>query len=98
MKNWKKFAAIFAAGAMIMGTIPAYAETIPLPEEETESTTLADKQEITYVLSNEPDGIDPGVTNNSFAAVFLSNCFEGLATYDFRRKCDSGCGRELGHQ
>ena len=34
------------------------------------------------MLSNEPDGIDPGVTNNSFASTFLVNCFEGLVTYD----------------
>ena len=26
---------------------------------------LADAQELTFVLSNEPDGIDPNVTNNS---------------------------------
>ena len=35
-----------------------------------------------FVLNNEPDGIDPNVTNNSFATPFLSNCFEGLVTYD----------------
>ena len=39
-------------------------------------------QEITYALQNEPDGIDPSVTNNSFASPFLANCFEGLVTYD----------------
>ena len=39
-------------------------------------------QEITFVLNNEPDGIDPTVTNNSFAVPFLMNCFEGLVTYD----------------
>ena len=27
-------------------------------------------QEIIYALANEPDGIDPGVTNNSFASPF----------------------------
>lgn len=43
---------------------------------------LADAQELTFVLSNEPDGIDPNVTNNSFAVPFLVNCFEGLVTYD----------------
>ncbi len=43
---------------------------------------LADAQELTFVLSNEPDGIDPNVTNNSFAVPFLCNCFEGLVTYD----------------
>ncbi len=39
-------------------------------------------QEIVFALHNEPDGIDPGVTNNSFASPFLANCFEGLVTYD----------------
>jgi oligopeptide transport system substrate-binding protein len=39
-------------------------------------------QEIVFALQNEPDGIDPGVTNNSFASPFLANCFEGLVTYD----------------
>lgn len=43
---------------------------------------LADTQEMVFVLNNEPDGIDPNVTNNSFATPFLSNCFEGLVTYD----------------
>ena len=38
-------------------------------------------QEIIYALSNEPDGIDPGVTNNSFASPILNNVFEGLVTY-----------------
>lgn len=47
-----------------------------------ESAPLADTQELTFVLSNEPDGIDPTVTNNSFAVPFLANCFEGLVTYD----------------
>lgn len=39
-------------------------------------------QEIVFALHNEPDGIDPSVTNNSFASPFLANCFEGLVTYD----------------
>lgn len=46
------------------------------------SGDLAETQEITYVLNNEPDGIDPNVTNNSFASPFIINCFEGLVTYD----------------
>lgn len=50
--------------------------------EGTEEAALADAQEMVYVLNNEPDGIDPNVTNNSFATPFLSNCFEGLVTYD----------------
>ena len=38
-------------------------------------------QEITYALANEPDGIDPGITNNSFASPILNNVFEGLVAY-----------------
>lgn len=49
-------------------------------EEPVADATVA--QELTFVLSNEPDGIDPTVTNNSFAVPFLCNCFEGLVTYD----------------
>lgn len=44
--------------------------------------TAADAQEMTFVLNNEPDGIDPNVTSNSFAVPFLVNCFEGLVTYN----------------
>ena len=52
-------------------------------EEETAGeAALADAQELTFVLNNQPDGIDPNVTNNSFATPFLINCFEGLVTYD----------------
>ncbi len=39
-------------------------------------------QEMTFVLCNEPDTIDPGITSNSFAVPFLINCFEGLVTYN----------------
>ena len=39
-------------------------------------------QEITYSLYSQPDGIDPGITNNSFASDILANAFEGLMTYD----------------
>ncbi|ONI39619.1 peptide ABC transporter [Candidatus Epulonipiscium fishelsonii] len=39
-------------------------------------------QEMTFVLSNLPDGLDPGVTDNSFSKYVLYNTFEGLVTYD----------------
>ncbi len=39
-------------------------------------------KEITYSLYSQPDGIDPGITNNSFASDILANAFEGLMTYD----------------
>ncbi len=80
----KRLAALLLGGCMLASALPVYAqEMLPDVEEVTgEDAPLADTQEITYVLSNEPDGIDPGITNNSFASVFLVNCFEGLATYD----------------
>lgn len=55
------------------------------------SGTAAGKQEMTFVLSNEPDGIDPGITNNSFAQYVILNCFEGLVTYDADGSVVPGC-------
>ena len=54
-------------------------------EAATETSAEIDSdaaQELTFILSNIPDGLDPGVTNNSFAQYVLTNCFEGLVTYD----------------
>ena len=53
-------------------------------EEEAaeEVEAAAEAQELTFVLNNEPDTIDPTITNNSFAVPFIMNCFEGLVTYD----------------
>lgn len=61
--------------------------------EATASTTPAADvaQEMTFVLSDEPDGIDPTVTNNSFAMYVLCNCFEGLVTYDPSGSIVPGC-------
>jgi len=38
-------------------------------------------QTMTFALQDTPDGIDPTVTNNSFAMPILDNAFEGLVTY-----------------
>lgn len=62
----KKFLCLMLCLAMVLMLSFAMAEPV---------------QEITYALSNEPDGIDPGVTNNSFASPILNNAFEGLVTY-----------------
>lgn len=80
----KKLAALLLSGCLCVSAVPVYAQEMLPDLEETEDVdaTLSDTQEITFVLSNEPDGIDPGITNNSFASTFLSNCFEGLVTYD----------------
>ena len=56
------------------------AATTAAPASTTPAADVA--QEMTFVLSDEPDGIDPTVTNNSFAMYVLCNCFEGLVTYD----------------
>ena len=53
----------------------------PSPTDTSNTPDPNTPQELTFVLSNEPDGLDPGVTNNSFATPFLTNCFEGLVTY-----------------
>ncbi len=37
---------------------------------------------ITFALQSEPDGYDPGITNNSFASPFMTQLFEGLVTYN----------------
>lgn len=46
------------------------------------SEASAAAQEMTFVLNNIPDGLDPTVTNNSFSQYVILNCFEGLVTYD----------------
>ena len=56
------------------------AATTAAPASTTPAADVA--QEMTFVLSDEPDGIDPTVTNNSFAMYVLCNCFDGLVTYD----------------
>ena len=57
----------------------------------TEPTEAETAQELTFVLSDEPDGIDPTVTNNSFAMYVLTSCFEGLVTYDSTGSIVGGC-------
>ena len=44
--------------------------------------TAEPKQELVFALQNQPDGIDPSITSNSFASPFLLNVFEGLVTFD----------------
>lgn len=45
---------------------------------------------LTFVLHNEPDGIDPNVTSNSFASPFLSNAFEGLVRTNRENSLEPG--------
>ena len=89
----KRLSFLLAVGMIIASAFPGVAGATTIDdlmqagtegaEEETAGeAALADAQEITFVLNNQPDGIDPNVTNNSFATPFLINCFEGLVTYD----------------
>lgn len=68
-----------ACGGKDPGNIGDVSSAAPSAAPSAEATGA---QELTFVLSNEPDGIDPTVTNNSFAQCILANCFEGLVTYD----------------
>ena len=50
--------------------------------QEEAATSGEAEQVLTFALQNEPDGIDPGITNNSFASPILYNAFESLVVYD----------------
>ena len=93
----KKLGLTLAAGlmcaAMLAGCGGSSSETEPqtigeptsAAEESAQETATAEPtgaQELTFVLNNEPDSLDPSYTNNSFASPFLANLFEGLVTYD----------------
>ena len=49
------------------------------------------EQKLVFALQNEPDGIDPGITNNSFASPILYNTFEGLVSYAGDNSIVGGC-------
>ena len=88
MKKSLKFVALMIASVMLLSSCGGNAKTPEEPtktgEQTVEQTAKENDSEksITFVLHNEPDGIDPNVTSNSFASPFLTNCFEGLVTYN----------------
>lgn len=84
MKKMVKWIALFLCLAMIFVgcSTPKTEETGESSGSGESGEVQASAQELTFVLHNEPDGIDPNVTSNSFASPFLSNCFEGLVTYN----------------
>lgn len=57
------------------------AETPDADDDEVAAEPAAE-QDITFVVSNEADGLDPNITNNSFSSPYLTNLFEGLVTYN----------------
>lgn len=98
MKRFKKIMALALAGTMFLagcGTNASETENTSTTDNTstTENTDTADAEitetadasqggKITFALQNEPDVIDPGITNNSFASPFITNIFEGLIAYD----------------
>lgn len=88
MKKSLKFIALMIALVMLLSSCGGKAKTPEEPTKTGEQTVEQTAEEndseksITFVLHNEPDGIDPNVTSNSFASPFLTNCFEGLVTYN----------------
>ena len=85
----KRLSLLLALSMLAAAAVPGMAGATTIDDleqaaagEESAGGELAENQEITFVLNNEPDGIDPNVTNNSFATPFLINCFEGLVTYN----------------
>lgn len=64
---------------------------------DTAGGTLAENQELTFVLNNEPDTIDPTITSNSFAVPFILNCFEGLVVYDENGEIAAGDAESWEH-
>ncbi len=49
------------------------------------------EQKLVFALHNEPDGLDPGITSNSFASPILYNTFEGLIKYDEQNNIIGAC-------
>ena len=89
----KKLISLALAGALILslaacgannnpGNINDQPTPDPTPSAEQPSSEPTRAQELTIVLGNEPDGIDPGITNNYLAKYVIVGCFEGLVTYD----------------
>lgn len=59
--------------------------------DKTETASTGEvEQKLTFALHNEPDGLDPGITNNSFASPILLNSFEGLVIYDKNNSISGG--------
>lgn len=83
---------VACGGSSSAGNISDLSAATTATEASVAAAPAADvAQEMTFVLSDEPDGIDPTVTNNSFAMYVLVNCFEGLVTYDASGSIVPGC-------
>ncbi len=79
----KKLLALLTAVLMLTSLLAGCGGTPASGSSGSQSGEAAPvKQEVVFALQNLPDILDPNVTNNSFAAPFLDNLFEGLVAYD----------------
>lgn len=54
----------------------------------------ASEQKLVFALESDPDSLDPGFTNNSFASPFFANTFESLVRYDETGKIVPGAAEK----
>ena len=74
-------------GSSSSGAAAGSADSAPSSEASVSATgaktpAASGEQKIIFALHNEPDSIDPGITDNTFAIPILFNTFEGLVSYD----------------
>lgn len=89
MKKPLALIALAVSAALIASCSPGATPT-KVSSAQSSSAQLAAKQELTFVLSDEPDGLDPNVTSNSFAAPYLTNLVEGLVSYNQKNELIPG--------
>ena len=85
MKHVLQTKTALAVPVLALGLILSACTTpAPTPSSTTStssSSAPAVAQTVKFALQNTPDGIDPTITNNSFASPIIVNTFEGLVTY-----------------
>lgn len=74
MENGRKIAVLLMVAAAVFA--------VSCGGEKAPDVKAPEQGKITFALQSEPDGYDPGITNNSFASPFMNQLFEGLVTYD----------------
>ena len=71
-----------SSGAASSSADPAASGSAPVSATGGKTPAASGEQKIIFALHNEPDSIDPGITDNTFAIPILFNTFEGLVSYD----------------
>lgn len=96
-------AACGGSGASTGGNTPGASQPAPGPASPSSPSspapagtpaTAGAEQVLRYAIINDPDGIDPGITQNTFAAPFLHTMFQGLVTYDLNNELIPGLAKE----